>query len=88
MLRRPAALLPLEMMNTRCSVAAVRPATASDASPPSVSALVMAWRRLPCPVVLVLTTVSKLKPKSRALMLLLPSVTGATFCAVPLRPAL
>jgi hypothetical protein len=84
----PPPVVPLGIMNTRCSVAAVRPLCARLASPVKVLALSMACRRLPWPLLLVLTTVSKLKPKSTPVMWLAPSVTGATAWAVPLSPAL
>jgi hypothetical protein len=87
-LRRPGAALPLPIMNTRCSMPALRPACARPASPPSALALSSAWRRLPWPLPLALVTVPKLKPKSTPVTLLPTMVTGATACAVPLSPAL
>jgi hypothetical protein len=84
----PPPVVPLGIMNTRCSIAGVRPLCARLASPVKVLALSMACRRLPWPLSLVLTTVSKLKPKSTPATLDVVRVTGATACAVPLSPAL
>ena len=56
----PAPVVPLGIMKTTCSRPAVRPACASDASPPSASTLVIACRSEPRPVSLTLTTVEKL----------------------------
>jgi hypothetical protein len=85
--RSPGAALPLPIMKTTCSMPAVRPLTASAASLPSVLALVMTWRSEPWPEALALTTVEKLNPKSTPATVPLPTVTGATACAVPTRPA-
>ena len=60
----PAHVVPFGIMNTRCSAPAARPDCASDASPPSALAFVIAWRSEPAPVSFVLTIVEKLKPKS------------------------
>ena len=46
----------------------------------------MAWRRLPAPVLLVLTTVLKLKPKSSPPTLWLAALTSVNAWAVPLVP--
>ena len=83
----PPAVLPLGIMKIRCSMPAVRPVCCSP-SLASALALVMAWRRLPWPLSLAFTTVLKLKPKSTPLRAPLLVVTGATACAVPVKPAL
>ena len=86
-LRRPAALLPLDTMNTMCSMPAVRPATARSPSPPWALAFSSTCGRLPWPTLLLLLTVLKFSPKSMPLTLLLPTFTGLKAWAVPLRPA-
>ena len=80
----PAPVVPFGIMNTTCSMPAVRPACASDASSPSPFALTIACRSEPAPASLTLTTVEKLKPKSTPVASAAPSVTGATDCAVAL----
>jgi hypothetical protein len=85
--RSPAAAVPLPIMNTAFSFAATSPDWFSDASPPSVFALVRNCRSDPRPVSLILTTVSKLNPKSTPEMAPVLIVTGAKDCAVPAIPA-
>ena len=87
LLRKPGALLPLPIMKMTCSMPAWREATASAASPLRMLALLTTCASEPWPLARVLTTVSKLKPKSTPATSLLPKVTGDTACAVPLRPA-
>ena len=83
----PAPVVPFGIMNTTCSMPAVRPACARLTSSPSAFALVIACRSEPRPVSLTLTTVEKLKPKSTPVASPVPVDTRANACAMPEGPA-
>ena len=84
--RRPGTAEPYGIMNTTCSMPAVRPACARSASPPSALALAITCRSEPAPESRLLTTVAKLNPKSTPDTWSVPRPTVATACAVPVSP--